>query len=253
MADPPKPIAVLDTTLYVSYLITPSGPTARLVDLGLAGGAFSIATSRGLMEELRRVVTYPHIISKYTIDPKAVVALLSLSHRRAYITAGDYVVGKLDDPGDNMALACALEARFYPWPMPQCSSLPDDRALEPQTPSPSGNRRPLENDNSSPGNQGLLVPYPISGTPPRQILRPPPARGWLFRHAGETARARRSDVPTARVPRRMRWCCVPGASSRACRGILALPLRHESWGTPSQLFLSVNNPLWSELNQAVQD
>lgn len=56
------------------------------------------------------MVTYPHIISKYTIDPKAVVALLTLLHRRAYITAGDYVVGTLDDPGDNMALACALEA-----------------------------------------------------------------------------------------------------------------------------------------------
>ena len=110
MAGPPKPISVLDTNLYVSYLITPSGATARLVDLGLAGEGFSIATSRGLMEELRRVVTYPHIISKYTIDPKAVVALLTLLHRRAYITAGDYVVGTLDDPGDNMVLACALEA-----------------------------------------------------------------------------------------------------------------------------------------------
>ena len=110
MAGPPRPIAALDTNLYVSYLITPSGPTARLVDLGLAGEGFSIATSRGLMEELRRVVTYPHIISKYTVDPKAVVALLTLLHRRAYITAGDYVVGTLDDPGDNMVLACALEA-----------------------------------------------------------------------------------------------------------------------------------------------
>ena len=26
------------------------------------------------------------------------------------MTAGDYVVAKLDDPGDNMVLACALEA-----------------------------------------------------------------------------------------------------------------------------------------------
>ena len=56
------------------------------------------------------MVTYPHIISKYTIDPKAVVALLSLLHRRAHMTAGDYVIGKLDDPGDNMVLDCALEA-----------------------------------------------------------------------------------------------------------------------------------------------
>lgn len=80
MAEPAKPIVVLDTNLYVSYLITPSGPTARLVELGLAGEAFTVATSPGLMEELRRVVTYPHIISKYAIDPKAVVALLTLFH-----------------------------------------------------------------------------------------------------------------------------------------------------------------------------
>ena len=37
------------------------------------------------------------------------------------------------------------------------------------------------------------------------------------------------------------WCSVPVASSRACRGILALALRLESRGTPSELFLSVNN------------
>lgn len=110
MAEPAKPIVVLDTNLYVSYLITPSGPTARLVELGLAGEAFTVATSPGLMEELRRVVTYPHIISKYAIDPKAVVALLTLFHRKAHVTAGAYAVAKLDEPGDNMVLACALES-----------------------------------------------------------------------------------------------------------------------------------------------
>lgn len=110
MAQPAKPIVVLDTNLFVSYLITPTGPTARLVELGLAGAAFTVATSPGLMEELRRVLTYPHIISKYTIDPQAVAALLTLLHRRARVTAGAYAVGKLDDPGDNMVLACALES-----------------------------------------------------------------------------------------------------------------------------------------------
>ena len=39
----------------------------------------------------------------------------------------------------------------------------------------------------------------------------------------------------------MTWCRVPGASSCAFRGILALALRVESCGTPSELFLSVNN------------
>ena len=39
----------------------------------------------------------------------------------------------------------------------------------------------------------------------------------------------------------MTWRSVPGASSRAWRGILALALRLESWGTPSELFLLVNN------------
>jgi len=61
MAEPVKPIVVLDTNLYVSYLITPSGPTARLVEIGLAGEVFTVATSPGLMEELRRVITYPHL------------------------------------------------------------------------------------------------------------------------------------------------------------------------------------------------
>ena len=54
-------------------------------------------------------------------------------------------------------------------------------------------------------------------------------------------RGPRERPPSAHVPRRMTWCCVPGASSRACRGILALALRLESRGTPSELFLSVNN------------
>jgi len=62
------------------------------------------------MEELRRVVKHPHIISKYTIDPKAVVALLTLLQRRGRVTTGTYAVSKLDEPGDNMVLACALES-----------------------------------------------------------------------------------------------------------------------------------------------
>lgn len=110
MAQPARPIVVLDTNLYVSYLITPSGPTARLVELGLSGQVFAIATSPGLMEELRRVITYPHLVSKYAIDPKGVAAFLTLLSRRAHVTAGTYSVAKLDDPGDNMVLACALES-----------------------------------------------------------------------------------------------------------------------------------------------
>jgi putative PIN family toxin of toxin-antitoxin system len=62
------------------------------------------------MDELRRVITYPHLISKYTIDPKAVAAFLTLLSRRARVTAGTYSVAKVDDPGDNMVLACALES-----------------------------------------------------------------------------------------------------------------------------------------------
>ena len=47
----------------------------------------------------------------------------------------------------------------------------------------------------------------------------------------------------------MTWCGVPGASSRACRGILALALRLESWGMRSELFLSVNNiPIMIDLS-----
>ncbi len=110
MAEPVKPIAVLDTNLYVSYLITPTGPTARLVEVGLAGESFIIAASPGLIEELRRVITYPQLITKYEIDPKAVVALITLLHRRAHMTVGTYAVAKFDDPGDNMVLACALES-----------------------------------------------------------------------------------------------------------------------------------------------
>jgi hypothetical protein len=41
MAHLARPIVVLDTNLYVSYLITPSGPTARLVELGLSGQVFT--------------------------------------------------------------------------------------------------------------------------------------------------------------------------------------------------------------------
>ena len=68
-----------------------------------------------------------------------------------------------------------------------------------------------------------------------------PSRRGRARGARGSPRGPREWPPSARVPRRMTWCSVPGASSRACRGILALALRLESWGTPSGLFLSVNN------------
>jgi hypothetical protein len=82
---------------------------------------------------------------------------------------------------------------------------------------------------------------PLSQSPTWRPRAAAPCRRGTARGVRGSFRGPRERPPSARVPRRMTWCGVPGASSRACRGILALALRLESWGTPSELFLSVNN------------
>jgi hypothetical protein len=59
--------------------------------------------------------------------------------------------------------------------------------------------------------------------------------------AGSPITAETAESPVKATKTGTSPSSVPGASSRACRGILALPLRLEWWETLSELFLSVNN------------
>lgn len=106
--------AVLDANVYVSAAIRTEGPPRRIIARFLHGGAFDIVTSRAIVEEVLRALTYPRV-RKYIrpgLDPELWFEdIVVLSH----LVAGEYrVEGASSDPDDDKYIAAAIEgqARF---------------------------------------------------------------------------------------------------------------------------------------------
>jgi putative PIN family toxin of toxin-antitoxin system len=103
--------AVLDTNQFVSSLITKKGISARLVQ-AWRDSAYILITSREILEELRRVLEYPHIMDKYHLTDDDINALFTLIHHEAVVLTEVPELDIIkDDPEDNKILACAVKAR----------------------------------------------------------------------------------------------------------------------------------------------
>ena len=100
--------AVLDANVLVSGLISPKGPPGRILDAWLAG-EFQICISPQILEELSRVLRYPRIRKRLSVEQTTAIL-------EKLAAAGEWIEGtvKTDvlkrDPSDNVYLACALEA-----------------------------------------------------------------------------------------------------------------------------------------------
>lgn len=101
---------VVDTNVWVSALLNPSGPPA-LVLAALGSRRFALVTSEPLLAELAEVLLRPRIVRKYGITPEDVDELVSLLRRRAEIVP---VVGEIRlcrDPDDDMVIETAQRGR----------------------------------------------------------------------------------------------------------------------------------------------
>ncbi|MBI4607926.1 MAG: putative toxin-antitoxin system toxin component, PIN family [Candidatus Rokubacteria bacterium] len=96
--------AVLDTNTIVSG-IGWSGPPRLILDAAIAG-AFVLLISADLLEEIRRVLTYPRLRALPPARVREVLALLPLIAQMVEPEGRISVVRQ--DPADNRVLECAL-------------------------------------------------------------------------------------------------------------------------------------------------
>jgi len=100
--------AVIDTSVYVSYLLSPRGAGAWLIALW-RDQRFEIVISPLLREEIMEVLARPDIAEK--VDNQRKFALLQRLRNDAHWTPGKLdAEGALADPTDDFLLSAALES-----------------------------------------------------------------------------------------------------------------------------------------------
>lgn len=102
---------VLDTNLFISGLINPLGPPAQLLN-AWREYAYILITSNEILEEIGRVLNYPHIIKKYHLPREVIESNINLIKQEAIVLFDTIKLNVIkSDPDDNKVLACALEAK----------------------------------------------------------------------------------------------------------------------------------------------
>lgn len=102
--------AVIDTSVMVSVAFAKEGLARELRNM-IADEAFTLVASEKIMAELYRVLHYPRILKQFTPSEDDISEFIDMVMEKAVITQGRYAVDKIiDDPSDDMFLACAMEA-----------------------------------------------------------------------------------------------------------------------------------------------
>ena len=106
--------AVLDTNVWVSAMLTPGNPPAKILAFALTG-KMRLLISPGIIREIGQVLKYPKVkkaLKKHRITSQEVDDVILKLLKVAIITSGEILAeGVLDDPADDMIIACALEGQ----------------------------------------------------------------------------------------------------------------------------------------------
>ena len=105
------PIAVLDSVVLVSALLTPGGVASDVVRQA-RDGVFTCCLSDEILAETQRVlVETPRLRQRYTYNDEDVEAfILSLRAAVRLVTNVPPLAGLVRDPNDDMVVACAIAA-----------------------------------------------------------------------------------------------------------------------------------------------
>ena len=99
---------VLDTNVIVSGTIQNRGNPFRILE-AWQQGRFLLVTSDALLEEVRRVLSYPRI-QKYGITPQQIRRVVQTLKKYGVSTEGKLQVSAVpEDPQDNQVLSAAIE------------------------------------------------------------------------------------------------------------------------------------------------
>ncbi|MGB9619970.1 MAG: putative toxin-antitoxin system toxin component, PIN family [Armatimonadota bacterium] len=98
----------LDSNILVRAVISPTGPALRLLDLVL--GEHILVSSRFILEEVERVLLYPHIQVRYRTTVKEVASFVANLAEASHLV--EPVIGEplvLSDPEDDAVLYTAAQ------------------------------------------------------------------------------------------------------------------------------------------------
>lgn len=100
---------VLDANQYVSALLEPHSNPAKIVRL-VYEGDLTLLLSPAILDELQHVLTYPGIKKLHRRTPEEIERFFRKLEKIAVTTPGILSVSAIvDDPSDNIYLACAVE------------------------------------------------------------------------------------------------------------------------------------------------
>jgi putative PIN family toxin of toxin-antitoxin system len=104
--------AVLDTNVWLSAILTPGNPPAKILELALTGN-MRLIISPGIIREIGRVLQYPKVkkaLKKFKITSQEVEDVILKLLKVALITPGALLAeGASNNPADDLIIACALE------------------------------------------------------------------------------------------------------------------------------------------------
>lgn len=101
---------VIDTNLFVSSIINKSGIPAKLLQ-AWRDHDFLLIVSDQMLEEMGRVLQYPHIKNNYNLKDDDIAKVIDTIERLAVVLDDVEEVDVISkDPDDNKVLACAIAA-----------------------------------------------------------------------------------------------------------------------------------------------
>lgn len=100
-------VVLLDTNVWVSAFINPSGTPAQLRQ-AWHDGKYDVVVSPPLLEELADVLSRPRITKRYPIDAADVEELLSLLTQRGIFVSPTGAVKECRDHDDDLILETAI-------------------------------------------------------------------------------------------------------------------------------------------------
>ena len=103
---------VLDTSIFISSLLSKAGRPAMVIDAWRAG-QYLLVTSPSILFEIKRVVEAPSIRKKYGLSRDRIARLILLLEKDTIVVPGLSTVGGTipKDPTDEMFFSAALDAK----------------------------------------------------------------------------------------------------------------------------------------------
>jgi len=101
--------AVLDANVFITAVLTPSGPSAAVLDAWRAE-RFALLVSPPILEEIARVLAYPKIARRQRWSKQRIMTFVGDLGDLAIVTAGALRLSVIrEDPDDDRYVECAVE------------------------------------------------------------------------------------------------------------------------------------------------